>query len=249
MNYLSWLADPANWSGPGSIPVQILVHLAYSLISLVIAMLIALPLGVYIGVTGKGVNLIAGIANTLRALPSIGVLVLAVMLVSLAFTNDLAYQIPTIIVLVMLGIPPILTNTYAGIQATDPAAVDAARGMGYSTRQVLWHVQIPCALPLMLSGVRSAFLQIISTATIAAVVSLGGLGRFIIDGGATSNYPEMVGGAIVVAAVALAVELILVGVGHLVVSPGLRRTNARRARVSSAKPEPSTATIALDLTP
>lgn len=246
MNYLSWLFDPANWAGSSGIPAQILAHMGYSLLSLAIAMAIALPLGVYIGVTGRGKSAIAGLANTLRALPSLGVLILAVMLVSLIFTNDLAYEIPAVLVLVMLGIPPILTNTYAGIQATDPAAVDAARGMGYTTGQVLWHVQLPCALPLMLSGIRSALLQIISTATIAAVVSLGGLGRFIIDGGATSNYPEMIGGAIVVAAVALVVELLLVGLTALVVSPGLRRASRRSAR----RPvEPTAATIAIDLTP
>jgi len=246
VNYLSWLFDPANWTGVSGVPAQILAHMAYSLLSLAIAMAIALPLGIYIGVTGRGTMVIAGIANTLRALPSLGVLILAVMLVSLIFTNDLAYEIPAVLVLVMLGIPPILTNTYAGIQATDPLAVDAARGMGYTPEQILWHVQVPCALPLVLSGIRSALLQIISTATIAAVVSLGGLGRFIIDGGATSNYPEMIGGAIVVAAVALVVELLLVGLTVLVVSPGLRRASQRARR----RPvEPTTATIAIDLTP
>jgi osmoprotectant transport system permease protein len=242
VNYFGWLTDPGNWSGPGSIPAQILAHLGYSLVSLLIAMAIAVPLGIYIGVTGKGVGLIAGVANTLRALPSIGVLILAVMLISLAVSNNLAYQIPTVLVLVLLGIPPMLTNTYAGIQATDASAVDAARGMGYTRDQVLWHVQLPCALPLILSGIRSALLQIISTATIAAVVSLGGLGRFIIDGSATNNYSEMVGGAIVVAAVALAAELLLIGVGALVVSPGLRRT-ARRPRRRSSDAAPAAASV------
>lgn len=246
MSYLSWLLDPQNWVGSTGILAQILTHMDYSLISLLISMLIAIPLGTYIGVTGKGAGTIAGVANVLRALPSLGVLILAVMLISPLITNNLTYEIPAILILILLGVPPMLTSTYAGIQAADPNAVDAARGMGYTSGEVLWHVQIPCALPLILSGIRSALLQIISTATIAAVVSLGGLGRFIIDGGATSNYPEMIGGSIVVAAVALAAEVLLVLLTAAVVSPGLRRTTSRRRRRQA---DTTTLTVAVHVAP
>ena len=130
----------------------------------------------------------AGFANALRALPSLGLLVLLFLIISPVVTGKLVYVLPTIIVLVLLAVPPILTGTYAGIQTADPDAVGAARGMGFTKRQILLRVQLPCALPLMISGVRSSTLQILSTATIAAYLGLQGLGRFILDGRAQANF-------------------------------------------------------------
>ena len=140
----------------------------------------------------------------------------------------MVYVIPTIVVLVLLAVPPILAGTYTGIQSADPDAVGAARGMGYTKMQILWHVQLPCALPLLLSGIRSSTLQVISTATVAAYLGLQGLGRYIIDGRAQGDFFQMAGGAILVAALAFALEIAFTLLGTLVISPGLRRTSRRQ---------------------
>jgi osmoprotectant transport system permease protein len=137
------------------------------------------------------------------------------------------YVLPTIVVLVLLAVPPILTGTYAGIQNADPDAVGAARGMGFTKRQILLRVQLPCALPLMISGVRSSALQIVSTATIAAYLGLQGLGRSILDGRAQANFAEMAGGAILVALLAIVLEFSFAWLGRIIVSPGLRRVAAK----------------------
>jgi osmoprotectant transport system permease protein len=129
---------------------------------------------------------------------------------------------PTIIVLALLGIPPIMANTYAGIRAVDPMAVDAARGVGMRGLQVLWRVEVPNAMPLILAGLRSAVLQVIATATVAAYTGVGGLGRYLVDGHAVNRSDEVTAGAVLVAVLAIAVEVVLMGVQRLVVSPGLR---------------------------
>ena len=156
MNIVGWFTDPANWTGSGGIPTQIGYHLLYSAVALLAALAIAVPLGIVIGYTGRGEALVAGFANALRALPSLGLLVLLFLIISPVVTGKLVYVLPTIIVLVLLAVPPILTGTYAGIQNADPDAVGAARGMGFTKRQILLRVQLPCALPLMVSGVRSS---------------------------------------------------------------------------------------------
>jgi osmoprotectant transport system permease protein len=224
---IDWLTDPAHWSGTEGIVHRLVQHLEYSAISLVIAALIALPLGMYIGHTGKGTFLIAGIVNSFRALPSLGLLTLIVLVMSGSLPFSIAYLLPTVIVLVLLAIPPILTNTYAGIQNVDAEARDAAYGMGMTGGQVLTQVETPCALPLIISGIRSAALQIIATATVAAYVSLGGLGRFVIDGLAQQDFPQMAAGAVLVAVLALLVDLVLIAVQRFVVSRGLTGRYAR----------------------
>jgi osmoprotectant transport system permease protein len=176
-----WLTNPVNWSGPDGIPAQTLAHLELSGMALTIALVIGVPVGLLIGHTGRGAFLVGGLANALRALPTLGVLMIAVLLITPHIASDLAFTIPSLIVLVLLAVPPILTNTYAGVFAVDAAAVDAARGMGWRGRDILLRVQLPCALPLILSGIRAAALQIIATATVAAYVSLGGLGPCLFD--------------------------------------------------------------------
>jgi osmoprotectant transport system permease protein len=141
--------------------------------------------------------------------------------------GDAAYLIPSEIVLVLLAVPPILSNTYAGVQNVDPAARDAAVGMGMTGRQVLLRVELPCSLPLVMSGLRSAALQVIATATIAAYVSLGGLGRLVFDGQAQQLYPKMVSGALLVAALAMVTDLLLALVQRVIVSRGLSGRYAR----------------------
>lgn len=224
----AWIADPAHWSGQEGIPALILQHLAYSAVALVAACAIGIPIGLYVGHTGRGVVVVAGLANALRALPSLGLIVLLVILLGPVFASDLAYIVPCLVVLVLLAVPPIMTSTYAGIAAVDPAAVDAALGMGQRPLQILFGVEVPCALPLIVSGLRSATLQILSTATIAAYVSLGGLGRLIIDGRAQNDYYQMAAGAVLVGCLALVVDLLIGFASRLLISPGVTRRDRRR---------------------
>lgn len=219
----AWLGDPVNWAGPTGIPTRLLEHLAYSAAALLVAGGIGIPLGLYVGHTGRGTFAVAAVANAFRAIPSLGLLLVVVLLVTVVFPTNTAIVGACVFVLVILAVPPILTSTYAGVQGIDSAARDAAYGVGMTGREVLARVEIPCALPLILSGVRSAMLQIISTATIAAYASLGGLGRYLIDGQAVRNYAEMLAGALLVAALALAAEGVLSALQRAVVSPGMAK--------------------------
>lgn len=226
---LQWFADPANWSGPDGVPARLGEHVYYTLLALVIAAVIGIPVGLAVGHTGRGGVVVVGLANSLRALPTLGLLVLLVGFIGIGLEAPL-------IALVVLAVPPILAGTYAGVQAVDRAIVDAARGMGMSEREILLRVEAPNALPLIMGGVRSATLQVVSTATIAAFVSLGGFGRYIIDGLSVRNYAEMAAGSILVALLAVAADLLLAGVQHAVVSPGLQlpRGRSRPRRGSDA---------------
>lgn len=242
MTLWEWLADPANWAGGSGIAAQVGMHLVYTAIALGVALVIAVPIGVVIGATGRGELLGAGSANVLRALPTFGLLVLLFLLLAPVIAGSLVYTLPAVIVLVLLAVPPILVGTFTGIQSADAAAVDAARAMGYTPLQMLWHVQLPCALPLIVSGVRGATLQVVSTATVAAYLGLQGLGRYIIDGRAQADFAKMAAGALLVAVVALALELAFVALGRALVSPGLRR----RERGWRPRPRPAHPTSALE---
>ena len=223
----AWLSEPANWSGPAGITAQTLEHLRLSALALLAAALIAVPIGLYVGHTGRGRVVLVNLVSAFRAIPSLGVLFIAALLLLPRLRGELAFELPSLIVLVLLGIPPILSGVYAGIQQVDPDARDAATGMGMTGWQRLWQVEVPCALPLIFSGLRSSMLQIIATATIAAVVGLGGLGRFLIDGQANRQYAEMAGGAVLVAILALLVDLVFAALQRYAVSPGLA-AEARR---------------------
>ncbi len=221
-----WLTNPANWQGDRGIVSQTMAHLRYSLIALFLAALVAIPLGLYIGHTGRGRVVVVNLAGAFRAIPSLGVLFIAVLLLLPRLDGEAAFEVPSLIVLFILAIPPILSGVYSGVQQVDPAARDAAKGMGMTGSQVLAQVEIPCAMPLIFSGMRSAMLQIIATATIAAIVGLGGLGRYLIDGQATQDYAEMAGGALLVAALALGIDFVFGLVQRFVVSPGLATTDS-----------------------
>jgi osmoprotectant transport system permease protein len=237
---VDFLGNGANWSGSDGIPHRVLEHLEYTFLALVFVCAIALPLGLYVGHTGRGSVAIAGTANALRALPDFGLLVYVVLLISGNLPATLAYLLPSIIVLVVLGVPAVLSGTYAGIRNVDPAARDAAKGMGMSGTQVLWRVEVPNALPLIISGVRSSMLQIVATATIAAYVSLGGLGRFILDGQAVRDYSQMAAGAVLVGGLAIVLDLLSAGIQRLVVSPGVTgRFPSAAARRESASISPA----------
>lgn len=214
-----WLSQSQQWQGANGIPTRLVQHLVYTGLSLLIATLIALPLGVIIGHAGRGGSAVVSLANVWRSIPTLGLLVLMVII--------LAFSIATWLVpLVVLAIPPILVNAYEGVIGVDRDLKDAARGMGMTPRQVLLKVEVPVALPLILLGLRTAAIFIVATATIAAEIGLGGFGRYIIDGLATNNYGEVAGGAVLVVALALAIQVSFVGIRRLVVPAGLRQGTA-----------------------
>ncbi|HET9168341.1 MAG TPA: ABC transporter permease subunit [Actinospica sp.] len=219
MNLFDYLrqffGDPAYHAGYDSIWTRLVEHCEYSLVALLIAAAIALPLAVLSGHSNRGDGAISAIAVIGRAMPSLGLLVL------LAAELGLSLSV-TMIPLVLLGIPPILLYTHAGIRAVDPAAVDAARGLGMTPTQVIRQVEFPAALPLILAGLRGAAVQIVATATLAAVVSFGGFGRYIIDGLYQYDYAQVVGGAVLVAGLSLLTLLVFWLIDRLLVSPGLR---------------------------
>jgi osmoprotectant transport system permease protein len=196
---VDWFSQSSVWSGPDGIPARLLEHVWYSGLAVLIAALIALPAGLLIGHTGRGSLIAATLSNFWRALPTLGLVILVFRLEPLSIW-------PVLVALVVIAIPPILLNTDVGIRSIDPGVRDAARGMGMTGWQALWRVEVPIAMPLILAGFRSAAGQVVATATIAAFVGLGGLGRYIIDGYANRDIGEITGGAIVVALLALAVE-------------------------------------------
>ncbi|MEV6113208.1 ABC transporter permease [Streptomyces sp. NPDC052109] len=213
----AFFSDSAHWHGYDGIPTRLAEHVKYSLEALSFAALIGLPVGLVTGHYGRGGNALALIATAGRALPSFGLLVLMFIWIGFGL-------LPVMIPLVVLAVPPILVTTYEAIRSVDPSPVDAARGMGMAEARVLFQVEVPVALPLILSGLRTAAIQIVSTATIAAYVSLGGLGRYIIDGLYQRNYEKVVGGATLVAGLALATLVVFWAASRITVSPGVRRS-------------------------
>lgn len=196
---LSYLFTAHNWTGPVGLAARTCEHLEYTALAVLASVLIAVPLGLVIGHTGRGQLLVVGVVNGLRALPTLGVLLLGVLLYGLGLG-------PPIVALMLLGVPALLAGTYAGIAGVDPLVVDAARAMGMNEAQVLFRVELPNALPLMLGGLRNATLQVVATATVAAYASLGGLGRYLIDGIKERQFHIALVGALLVAVLALVLD-------------------------------------------
>ncbi|GAA2096010.1 ABC transporter permease [Microlunatus panaciterrae] len=209
MNLFAFLENPENWPGPNGIWARVVEHLIFTGLSVVVAALIAIPLGILIGHTGRGNFLVIGVSNAARAIPTLGLLVLVVTLLSTGTW-------PVVACLVVLAIPAILTATAAGIQNADREAVHAARALGMTPGQVVSKVEWPLALPLVISGLRSATLQVVATATVAAFVSSGGLGRLLINGQRLQDYPQMFAGAVLVAALAIVLDVVLGAIGWAV---------------------------------
>jgi len=187
------------------------------------AMAIALPVGIVIGHFGRGGTLAINISNVGRALPSFALLVIAFELFGLGAFNG---AIPPFVALVALGIPPIVTNSYLGMREVDADIREAAKGMGMRARLVLWRVELPIALPFIMAGIRTSAVNIVATATLAALVAWGGLGRFIVDGLGQQDYPMLYAGAILVGLLSLIVEFSLAGVQRLVTPAGLRTSKS-----------------------
>lgn len=220
---VTWFLAPGTWSGSSGIPNRLLEHVELAGLAVLIGILIAVPVGLFIGHTGRGATATVAVGNLGRAVPSYALLVIFVPILGIGFPNALA-------ALVLLSLPPVLTNTYAGMQGVERELVEAGRGMGMRELQVLRRVELPLALPVIVAGVRVAAVQVVATATLAALVGGGTLGRFIADGFARRDTPMLVGGAILVALLALVTERAMSLLERRVVSPGLRRIpDARRA--------------------
>jgi osmoprotectant transport system permease protein len=201
-----FLADGANWSGSFGIPSRLFEHVQMSLYGTVLGAAIAMPVGMFVGHTRRLEFLAISVGNLGRALPSFGILAL-VFPFSLRYLPGSIGFSATLIAMFLLAIPPILINTYVGIQNVDSDVVEAARGMGMSGREILWGIELPLAAPLIVAGIRNAAVAVVATATLGALAGWGGLGRFIIDGRAVQDFGEMVAGAFLVAALAVLTEL------------------------------------------
>jgi osmoprotectant transport system permease protein len=199
---VAWFRDPAHWQGPDGVPQRLLEHVGVSAAALGIACLLAIPLALWLGHVRRGGGLAVNVSNLARAVPTYAVLVLLVLSPEPFGLSTLSI----LVALVVFAIPPILANTYIGVREVDPAAVDAARGMGMNGPQVLAKVELPLAVPLLMDGVRLAAVQVVATATIAALVAGGGLGALITDGFNRQDQAQVVAGAFCVLVLALTVE-------------------------------------------
>ena len=237
---LAWLFSPERWEGTYALPILLGQHLYYTVTSVLIAALVAVPAGWLIGHTGRGREVAVAVSGAARAIPSFGLLVLLVLLLGVL-------QIPAAAVLtfVLLAIPSLLAGAYTGFEAIDRRVLDAARSMGMTEWQVFWKVEVPLGLPLLVGGLRAALLQVIATVTIAAYVNLGGLGWPIIQGIPLRRFDQVLGGAILVAALALIVDLLLAVAQHAAVPAGVRSAqtgaSSRRAVRRAASTAPSAA--------
>jgi osmoprotectant transport system permease protein len=223
LRVLDWFLDPVHWSGPDGIPIRLVQHIQLSAESVAIGALLALPVGILLGHYGRFGNLAINISNVGRAVPSFGLLVISFQVFGLG-------DLPIVISLAALAIPPMVTNTYVALREVDPDIKEAARGMGYREFAQILRVELPLSVPLIMAGVRTSAVQVVATATLAALIAGGGFGRYVIDGFAQQDYTKLVAGAILVALLALATELALGGAERLLVPRGIRLLRAPTAQ-------------------
>jgi osmoprotectant transport system permease protein len=221
-----WLTAPAHWQGIDGIPTRMWEQVHLSVESVAIGALIALPVGIVLGHYGRFGNLAINISNVGRAVPSFGILVIAFQVFGLG-------DLPIVIALTALAVPPMVTNSYVAMREVDPDVKDAARGMGYRELAQLLRVELPLAVPLIMAGIRTSAVQVVATATLAALIAGGGLGRYIVDGLARSDNPRTLAGALLVAALALATELGLAALQRAMMPRGIRLLNAPVAQRAS----------------
>ncbi|HEX8941040.1 MAG TPA: ABC transporter permease [Candidatus Limnocylindrales bacterium] len=226
---VAWLTDPAHWSGGNGIPARLEEHVAVSVVSLLVAAAVSLPLGLATGHTRRFGTLAVNLANLGRALPSLAVIAMAIPLTVLADPVLGGTVYPTVVAMIVLAIPPILVNAYAGVREVDAELVEAARGMGLREMQILAGIEVPLAIPVIAAGLRSAGVQVVATATLGAIFGFGGLGRYLVDGIAQQDDGQIWGGVVLVAGLALLVEACFALLQARLTSPGLRSPAAGRA--------------------
>ena len=227
---LNWILDPANYAGPGGIPVRLVEHLVFTVVTVLMASLVAIPVGFLIGHTGRGRSLAVAASGGLRAIPTLGLLTLVALWVGIGLSAPF-------VALTVLAIPPILAGAYAGFEAIDRSIIDSARSVGMSESQIVRTVEVPLGMPLLIAGIRSATLQVVATATLAAYVADIGLGRFLFAGLKTRDYAEMLGGSILVILLALVLEGIFALGQRLVVPRGVASGRPPVDRARSARPD------------
>src|SRR3989442_15791732 len=224
-----WLADPAHWQGSDGIPARLVEHIHLSGESVHLGAAIALPAGIALGHYGRFGALAINISNAGRAVPSFGILVIAFQVFGLG-------DLPIVLALTALAVPPMVTNSYVALREVDPDIREAARGMGFRELAQVIRVELPLAVPLIMAGVRTSAVQVVATATLAALIAGGGFGRYIVTGLATQDYAETAAGALLVAALALATEFTLAAVQRIIVPRGIRIQSARMmARATTFK--------------
>jgi osmoprotectant transport system permease protein len=220
---LRWFADPAHYQGTDAVQTRILEHLAVSGLAVLIGVLVALPVGLYLGHTGRLGFVAVNVANIGRAIPSLAAIALAIPIASalLGVQNGLGFW-PTLFALIPLAIPPVLTNAYVALRNVDRDVIEAARGMGIGEAGILRQIELPLALPLILGGIRNAAVNVVATATLGALVAFGGLGRYIVDGLALQEFDRLAAGALLVALLAIGVEVAFGRFERAAISPGIR---------------------------
>jgi osmoprotectant transport system permease protein len=222
---IAWLTDPAHWSGPNGIPVRLTEHIAISAGSLVIALAIALPIGLYIGHTGRFTAFAVNSANLWRALPSLAVIAI-VLPITAPIDPEAGFKVyPTLVAMVVLAVPPVMVNAYAGLAEVDDDLREAGRGQGMSEMQLLRRIELPLAVPVIVTGIRSGAVQIIATATLGAIFGFGGLGRYLVDGIAQisrGGAAQVFAGVILVAGLVIATEILFALVQRALTPRGLR---------------------------
>jgi osmoprotectant transport system permease protein len=220
---IRWFADPAHYQGSDAVQARLFEHLSVSGLAVIAGLVIALPIGLYLGHTGRFGFIAVNVANVGRAIPSLAAIALAIPVAGtlLGVQNGLGFW-PTFLALIPLAIPPILTNAYVGVRGVDHDVIEAARGMGLTEAGILRRVELPLALPVILAGIRTAAVNVVATATLGALVAFGGLGRFIVDGLALQEYDRLFAGALLVALLAIAVEVAFGTFERAALSPGIR---------------------------
>ncbi len=216
-----FLSEPSTWSGPNSIWARLGEHVLVSVAAVIIAGVLVLPLAVWLGHIRKGADIATAVVNIGRAIPSFGVLAIA-FLIFVQIGAGIGEPWAVLVALIFLAAPPMFTNTIAGIQTVEPSTLESARGMGLTEREVLTGVELPLSMPLIMEGVRIAFVQVIATATLGALVAWGGLGRFIVDGFAQQDVGELIVGAVLVGMLAITAELGLSATQRATTPRGLR---------------------------
>lgn len=222
---LAWIFSGDPGAGGDPIPVALAQHLVYTFISVLVAAVIAVPIGWAIGHTGKGRDVAVAIAGAARAIPSFGLLLLLVLIVGVLHKPEAA-----VITFVLLGIPSILAGAYTGFEAIDRRVIDSGRSMGMTGWQILWRIEVPLGLPLLVAGLRAATLQIVATVTLAAYVNLGGLGQYIITGLPLRRFDMVLGGAILIAALALLLDGLFAILQRVAVPRGVAAKAPSRSR-------------------
>ena len=223
---VEWFTTAEHWRGDFGVPHRLTEHALMSAAAVVAAIVIGLPVGIWLGHRGRGGAVAINLANVGRAVPSLAVLALTQQAIGLSGWSGFGAR-PAFVALVALAVPPLVTNAYVGMRGVDRDVVEAARGMGMTGTELLRRVELPIALPLVMAGVRTAAVQVVATATLAAVTAWGGLGRFIVDGFGRQDNAQIVAGALLVGLMALATELVLARVQRAVVSEGLRTEQIR----------------------